>query len=384
MRNSPIALTYETFIEKADKEVKAGKNFSGVIAFSEKEAWFDFDDAITRFNSVRRRWKADIINTYQDDFLVLRFKDGLNEEGDKNFFIKVNDAGQYVNLLVFSFEGYVGFKIFKSLINKYTRKAWLGWLGSIFLERFDEIIKDVYPDSKAELVKFNYISHEIGSEKPKGTAISWMPTTKKGLFKLRESFKEQNQFIYLQKTTYEINTDHTNFSISLSDRTEFTLQRGNLIEFLAVLGEILKRAQQELVSFTKTRIIRKQESKIEIEEEPIEMVSFEIDKIEIIELDVDPITDWFQNLTETFRGGYLKEYNLISSIINEGNPYFLAKIIDLDNASIVFLSATKRSIRISPATEQTKPSTMSKLFTILQSQVDPSISTGGMKVAYPS
>lgn len=55
MQDSRIALTFETFIEKAEKEVKAGKNFSGVVAFSEKEAWFDFDDAISRFNSVKRR-----------------------------------------------------------------------------------------------------------------------------------------------------------------------------------------------------------------------------------------------------------------------------------------------------------------------------------------
>jgi len=42
---------------------------------------------------------------------------------------------------------------------------------------------------------------------------------------------------------------------------------------------------------------------------------------------------------------------------------------------MLFISATSNSIRISPAAEQTKPSTISKLFTILQSQVDPSIGT---------
>lgn len=384
MQDTKTALTFESFIEKAQEEVRAGKKFSGLITFCERDVWADFEHVLSHFNSVkRRRWKAYLMETYQDDFSILKLKDTRATEDDKNFFIKVSGTKQYVDLLVFSFEGYEAFRIFKSLINIHTKKAWLGWLGSIFLERFDEVIKAEYPDSNVELVSFNFVSHDNITKKFKGTVINRVPTSKEGLFTLRDSYKTLNQTIYLQKITYEV-TGRTGFKISLSDRTEFTLQGGNLLEFLSFFGVILKKAQQERESFIKTRTIKRRESKVKIDEKLIEIVDFEIDKIEIIEIDVDnPVSsDWFKNFASTFSAGYLEEHNLICSAINEGNPYFLAQITDLDNASRIFVSATSRSIRISPGTEQTKPRTMSKLFTILQAQVDSSIGTGRLNGAY--
>jgi len=332
MQEPRTALTFETFIEKAKDEIRIGKSFTGVIVFCEKDEWFNFEDVIPRFNSIKRRWKVDIINTFQDDFLIIRFKDSVGDEGDKHFFIKTNNDGRYINLLVLSFEGYHGFEIFKSLI-RYAKSIWLGWVGSVFLERFDTFLKMMYQDNKLrqdeeiqeeyDIVwdKFNII---VEGKKPKKTGTI-RHASKEDFLTLRNHYKNQKQVLYLQKTTYKIvSNGNVIFKISLSDRTEFTLERGNIIVFLNLFREILDKSRQERDLFTKTNSIKKYEQRIDTTDEPVEIVNFEIDKIEMIELDIsNPISSsWFQNLVRIFSAGYLKDYNLISSVIEEGNPYF--------------------------------------------------------------
>jgi hypothetical protein len=292
--------------------------------------------------------------------------------------------------LAFSLEGYHGFAIFETLIDKYARNAWLGWIGSVFLETFDTLIEEMYRDEEIQNdeareefdIEWDTFNFTVGGKK-KPTS-TFRKRSKQDFISVRKNYENRNQVLYLQKVTYKvISRDAVLLQISLSDNTEFTLERGSIHVFLSLLRDILRKAQQERDLFTRTSSIRKHEDRRGTSDEPIEMISFEIDKIELLEVDVSNLTSksWFQNLRTTFSTGYLREHNLISAVINDGNPYFLAKVIDLENTSRVFISATSKSIRISPAAGQTKPSTVSKLFTILQSQVDPSIGTAELNAA---
>jgi hypothetical protein len=391
MQESKVALTFEGFINEAEEELKLRKKLTGVVVFCEKDAWLDFDAAISRFNAVRRRWKADTINTYQNDFSILRFRDSTSDkdqkQDDKHFFVKTSADERYISLLVFSFEGYHGFETFETLITKYARNAWLGWLGSVFLEGFDTVVKQMYTDNgipqDGEIqeeydVTWDTFNFTVEGQKPTST---FRKRTKNDFIWLRNHYKK---VLYLQKVTYNVLLrNQLVFKISLSDRTKFTLERGNIIVFLSLLREILDKAQEERDLFTRTSSFKKHEEKVETMNEPVQIISVEIDKIEIMEVDVSnpSFSSWFKKLRTTFSAGYIKDHNLLSSVIHEGNPYFLANIIDLDNASRLFISATSKSIRISPASEQTEPSTMSKLFTILQSEVDPSIGTRKLNAA---
>jgi hypothetical protein len=57
-----------------------------------------------------------------------------------------------------------------------------------------------------------------------------------------------------------------------------------------------------------------------------------------------------------------------------GNPYFLVHIIDVENSSSVYLSATSEELQIVPTGLSTKEETLSKIIELLQTKVDPSIS----------
>jgi hypothetical protein len=378
MNEKRSSLTFERFIEDAAEKVKKGKHFNGVVVFSTGEVWQNFSTSILKFNSHSNYWSADLIKTYQDDFFILQFKNLKDPRQEKFFFIKIIPNKNYYKILyVTSFEGYNGFQLFKSFM-RYTKNMWLAWIGSKFLEGFDEFVKSVFPTSSTELIKFGVIFLETKSKKKKGNSLNWIHRTKEELQKFREFYyNNYNELVYIKRAKYNIIIDKKEtFKISLSDRVEFSLEKGDLLEFLELLKRVVAYAQYLQNLFTRKIVIRKEKQKIRALQKPIEM--FNIDKIESIKIEIheSKFGSWFKNLINTFSLGYINEYKLVSFVLEEGNPYFLAEIIDLENGSRVFISAINNLIKISPARDQTKPSTVSKLFLILQSRVNPSIGIG--------
>jgi hypothetical protein len=65
---------------------------------------------------------------------------------------------------------------------------------------------------------------------------------------------------------------------------------------------------------------------------------------------------------------------LVSFVLMSGNPYFLVHIIDIENSSSVYLSATSEELQLVPAGISTKEGTITKIVDLLQTKVDPSIS----------
>jgi len=377
MDNKKSPLTFERFIEEADEKIKRGNNISGVIIFSEKGAWENFNISISNFNYYSKRWLAELIETYQNDFFILRFRDLKEKNTEKFFFIKVMpDNKDYITLFVLSHEDYNSFQTFKSLI-RHTPGMWLGWIGSRFLERFDEFVKTMFPDFSTKLVKFVLEFRDIENKRKKGSNVNWIPRTKEDLWKLRNfHHKTYNELVYVKKGRYEITNKRVQFKLSLSDRTEFTLESGGLLEFLELFKGVLVYARELRDLFNKKISVKKYEQKVKSLIKPIEI--FSIDKIELIKIEMDNpfFESWLENLVKTFSLGYINEHKLVSFVLEKGNPYFLAEIIDIENESRVFISATSKTIRISPADYNTKPSTISKLFSILQARVDPSINIG--------
>jgi len=87
-----------------------------------------------------------------------------------------------------------------------------------------------------------------------------------------------------------------------------------------------------------------------------------------------PTTEnWFENLTKVFSTPYLEGEGLVNFSLMKGNPYFLAHVVDTENGSAIYLSATRDEIRISPASKETNSTTVSKILQILQKYVDPTL-----------
>ena len=301
------------------------------------------------------------------------FQDNLKEEKDNYFFIKVILDEKYITFLVYSYVSHNDFRKLISLINNIP-EMWFGWIGSKFLENFDIFCNELYPNFKTELIKFTSESRDLIHKKKKGSAIDIESRTREELNKIRElHYKEFNELFYLKRAQYRFTSPTINFSLTISTKTEFTLKGNGLFEFLSLFKEIINYAQVLRDSFTKNIIIKSQKRSINKTKEPIEKIS--IDKIELIDINMkNPTYDsWYNNLIDTFSVGYIDEYNIVSFVLEKGNPYFMVEILDLECESRLFLSAIKSSIKISPSNQTTKPSTISKLFSILQSQVDPSI-----------
>jgi hypothetical protein len=83
--------------------------------------------------------------------------------------------------------------------------------------------------------------------------------------------------------------------------------------------------------------------------------------------------NWFSNVVKVFSAPVINDENLVNFILERGNPYFLAHVIDTENRSAVYLSATKDEIRISPVYKETNVATVSKIIRILQRYVDPTM-----------
>jgi len=390
MDEETSTLTFEQFVSEATEQVRKGNSLSGVIVFSENDAWRNFERVISRFNIESRIWTADQIDTAQNDFFILRFTkraDATNRADARRrlFFIKVvteRESNQScTTLYVFSYEGSELFRVFKSLVEK-TRYMWRGWIGSRFLERFDEFVRSVYlkelgregAEASTVLVKFVLETRDVKSKDRKGSSINYEKRSEEDLNKLRTFYwKEFAELLYVKKGKYKITTNARYFSVALSDRTEFTLMEGDLLEFLALFKYVLFYARELRDKFKKKILINKSQRAVRATNETLEFLSF--DKIELIKIDVDNpvISSWRDNLVNTFSIDHLREFKLLNFVLQEGNPYFLAETIDLENGSRTYVSMVENSIRISPAIEQTEPSTISKLFSVLQSRVDPSI-----------
>jgi hypothetical protein len=282
---------------------------------------------------------------------------------EKNFF----------TLFVFSYEDFDSFLKFKSLIRN-SVNMWLGWVGSNFLEQFDEYIKSILPNFSTQLTKYITETRKSKNKRKKGSSVHYEARSKEELSKLRRFYYEAfNELLYVKLGNYKISDEKSSFKISLSDRTEFTLKGGGLYEFLNLYKSIITYAQKKRDQFTRRILINRKQRYVKDLKKPIE--SFNVEKIEYIEIDMKNAVfeSWYKNLVNTFSIGYLETPKLMSFVLEKGNPYFMAEIIDLEIESRIFLSAIEDSIRISPASHDTKPSTISKLFSIMQSQVDPSI-----------
>jgi len=85
------------------------------------------------------------------------------------------------------------------------------------------------------------------------------------------------------------------------------------------------------------------------------------------------IENWYSNIVNLFSSD-IPQQKLVNFTLLSGNPYFLVHIVDVENSSSAYLSATSEELQIVPAESYTKEGTIAKIIDLLQAKVDPSIS----------
>jgi hypothetical protein len=246
------------------------------------------------------------------------------------------------------------------------------WVDSKILENFDELARSVFGDIGYRIERATLELRPAGGVGKRASEVRWSFKDKEELHQKRlleyENFK---RIFYMKRLRCSIQKGTYWSKITLSDEGELLLEEGDLFSLLELVQPLIK-------NLTKIRDISRKRIAIEVTKaEPPEgrLESRSINLLEVLAFEISETmtTDWFSNVTKIFSTPVLEEENLVNFPLNLGNPYFLAHVIDTENGSAVYLSATANEVRITPASEETSIVTVSKIVRTLQKYIDPTL-----------
>jgi hypothetical protein len=168
-----------------------------------------------------------------------------------------------------------------------------------------------------------------------------------------------------------IRKDAYSFKIGLSDEGELLLEEGDLFSFLELVQPLIDSSLILRNASTKRLIIESNENIVE--KGLIGSRSISLFEVLAFEVNASMTENWFDTAVKVFSEPVIGGEGIVNFVLEKGNPYFLANVIDTENGSAVYLSATKEEIRISPADEETNVATVSKVIRMLQRYVDPKV-----------
>jgi len=309
----------------------------------------------------------------EEDFCVLEYVNKDDDEDLHYFFWKVwKEDENYVTVLSFSIEKFKYAQgCLKALVHSAAGMSF-SWVDSKILENFDEFAKSVFGDITYRIERATIELRPVGGVGKRASEVRWSFKDKKELFRKRASeYENFKRIFYMKRLSCSIQKGASGFKISLSDEGELLLEEGDLFSLLDLVQPLIENLTQ-IRDISRKRIII-QSTKAERPE--VEIESRSINLLEVLSFQVSETmtTDWFDNVTKIFSTPVLEEEHLVNFPLKQGNPYFLAHVIDIENGAAVYLSATMNEIRISPASEETSIVTVSKIVRTLQKYIDPTL-----------
>jgi len=368
--------TLDVFLEEANRLVKRGRRAYCNILIAYPQV---FDKLPRKFEHYERRknrpWTVRLSRCGEENLYVVDFQ---SKESGKSipFLWKVLRDDKYVTILSFSLNKHT--EIRKSLYSLVgvIKGLWFAWLGSTFLENLDSFIRD-YFDKDAEV--FASLASEIVERKLQPRKVRSYPMPRRKYIPLRE-LREVNRETYIttgditkySTMRYRITSQAKNmaFTISITDRSKIMFEKGDFTVFASLLKPLVMDVRRIL------DILRREYRVTEEERElfgkaltvatpgSIETLAFKRP---------ENSKKWFNEIIELF-GSDIKDEKLVNFTLLSGNPYFLSHVIDVENGSSIYLSATSDELHIAPAEKHTNESTIAKVIDILQRQIDPTIS----------
>ena len=347
---------------------------------------FDSLPKILGYYSDRKRshWNVTLSQCGEEDFYLVAFVPKEMENMPKEletekpifFFWKIFRDDKYVTILSFSLHKYMEIRRSLDSLVKFIKGFWFAWVGSRFLETFDRFIMRILGEDAQILTSFQ-TTEEVGKNKKRKVRAFPLPPRK---FESLESvrnwardhhIKQQEIHTFLNMRYQIISEKHNmHFIFSMSDKSRITFERGNFTLFVTILRPLLDETRRVLGVLRRNTYASKTESTVLGK-------SMEINSFDLIESlafrKPKDVENWFENIVSLFESNIPQE-KLVNFTLLSGNPYFLVHVIDVENSSSVYLSATSEDVQIVPAGSSTKEGTIAKIIGILQTGVDPSIS----------
>ena len=331
----------------------------------------------------KSHWNITFSKIGEEDFYCLAFapkeKVNVNKkimvEKPVFFFWKIFRDDKYVTILSFSLSRYKEIRRSLDSLMKFVKGLWFAWIGSRFLETFDLFIVNILGED-AQILTGVQTAEEIGkNKKRKLRAFPLPPRFFEPLDKLRNWSKERyfkhgeiNTFLNMR---YQIisETHKIHFIFSMTNKSRITFEHGDFTLFVTILRPLLDETRRVLGVLKRNSYSSKKESVVF--GKTMNINSFDLIESLAFRKPKDA-ENWFKNIVSLFESNIANE-KLITFTLLSGNPYFLTHIIDAENSSSVYLSATSEDLQIVPAGTSTKEETIAKIIGILQNNVDPSI-----------
>jgi hypothetical protein len=341
---------------------------------------FDSLPRILGYYSDRKRshWEVSLSQCAEEDFYLVSFfpREAETEEKPLFFFWKTFRDDKYVTILSFSLHKYREIRKSLDSLVGFIRGLWFAWVGSRFLENFDRFASRVLGED-AQVLASLQTAKEIGKIRQRRIRASPLPPRKFiPLEDIRKSAREryitEGEIHTSSNMRYRMISERKNmhFTFSMTDRLRITFERGDFTLFVTLLRPLLEEARRLLDILRRNSYTSTSESTVHGE-------SMEIKSLDLIQSLVfrksKETENWYDKIVSLFSSN-IPEEKLVNFTLLSGNPYFLVHIIDVENGSSVYLSATSEELQIVPPPSSAKEGTIAKIIGILQAKVDPSIS----------
>jgi len=341
---------------------------------------FDSLPRILDYYSDRKRshWTVTLSPCAEEDFYLVSFfpKEVETEENPIFFFWKALRDNKYVTILSFSLQSYAEIRRSLDSLVGFVKGLWFAWVGSHFLETFDVFVRRMLGTDAQILASFQ-TAEEKGKFLPRKMRVYPLPPREfvplEDIRKwAKERYIKEGEIHTFSNMRYRIISEQEgmHFIFSITDRSRITFERGDFTLFVTLLRPLLLETRRILDVLRRNSYATKKESTIF--GKSIEIKSFDL--IESLVFRKSKETEnWYGKIVSLF-GSDIPQEKLLNFTLLSGNPYFLVHIVDVENSSSVYLSATSEELQIVPAESSTKEGTIAKIIDLLQAKVDPSIS----------
>jgi len=372
--------TLDLLLEDANKYITKMKRRVYCDILVSYPQTFDSLPRLFEYYSDRKRshWTVTMSRCAEEDFYLVSFFPKEIETNEKPvfFFWKILRDDKYVVVLSFSFYRYTEIRKSLDSLVKYVKGLWFSWVGSNFLITLDLFAQRVLGEDAQVFARAQTVE-EIEKDFPRRARA--IPLTYRKFVPLediRKWTKERHQtrgdIITFSNMRYKIISQQTgmNFTFSMSDRSRITFERGDFTLFMTLLRPLIDETRRVLGVLKRNSYTSKSESMVLGKR--MEIRSFDL--IQSLAFRKSKETkEWYKPIVKLFGSNIPKE-KLVNFTLLSGNPYFLVHVVDVENSSSIYLSATSEDLQIVPAESFTKEETIAKIINILQTKVDPSIS----------
>jgi len=371
--------TLDLFLEDANRQVNKEKRRVYCDILISYPNIFDALPRIMDYYSDRKRshWSVNITPCAEEDFYLVSFfpKEMETEKNPVFFFWKTFRDDKYVTILSFSLQSFMEIRKSLDSLVRFTRGLWFAWVGSRFLENFDLFVTRALGKDVNIVASFQTAEEERGKIFPRKVRVFPLPPRKSvPLEDIREwtkdRFVKDGEISRFSNMRYKMISEGMGFTFSMTNRSRITFERGDFTLFVTLLRPLLVETRRILDVLRRNSYTTRSESSVFGKR--IEIQSF--DRIEsLVFKRPKEMEKWYEKIVGLFSSDISKQ-RLLNFTLLSGNPYFLVHVIDVENSSSIYLSATSEELQIVPAESTTKERTIAKIIDLLQAKVDPSIS----------